>query len=63
MGVPQRAFRRRPCLLVVFWYPGSVSVRCMRSALAPPGLHLPSRSATACACMSDLVLLVVAGSS
>jgi len=49
MGVPQRALSRRPCLLVVFWYPGSVSVRYMRSALAPPGLQRPSRSATACA--------------
>jgi hypothetical protein len=49
MGVPLRLFRRRPCLLVAFWYPGSVSVRYMRSALAPPRLHLPSRSAMACA--------------
>ena len=48
MGVPLRLFRRRPCLLVAFWYPGSVRVRYILSALAPPRLHLPSLSAMAC---------------
>ena len=40
--MPDLGFSRQPCLLVAFWYPGSVSVLYMRSADAPPCAHAPA---------------------